>query len=464
MASETLICVTSYTDTSILAHTPKGTENSTGLQCYRLDNETGVLRPAGALDVGPNPAFVLQHPADPSTIYASTERIDADGEVYAIRLDAGANDLRVVDKTSARGKSTCYLALDASGRWLRLTNYWEATVCVLPVDGAALGERPSDAHALPPSAALDGGATKPRCEQGSAYCADANPSREEHWRYRQRWPHAHCVVTEPYAKQVHFVVDLGEDAIYHYGFDDAAGRLACRGATRLARGGGPRHVVFHPTKPAAFVVNELASTVSAFRYDAAAAAAHAGVKTEDDETAALRRCGAPVSTLPGGYDNAHHCVNGIWKAKSHSSEIRLDAAGDWLFVGNRGHDSLAVFRVSFDEAGAPVLSTPRVTKTGGKCPRNFAILPNFVVVGNQDTDELVVFARGADGALDEVSRTPHASPNYLCPLDAPRPSSPLSDDCQKTVVAPAPPAPRALPPDLFAPPAPPVDGVASLSV
>ena len=163
-------------------------------------------------------------------------------------------------------------------------------------------------------------AFRPRSATRRRYCADANPSREEHWRYRQRWPHAHCVVTEPYAKQVHFVVDLGEDAIYHYGFDDAAGRLACRGATRLARGGGPRHVVFHPTKPAAFVVNELASTVSAFRYDAAAAAAHAGVKTEDDETAALRRCGAPVSTLPGGYDNAHHCVRPA--ALSSDRELR----------------------------------------------------------------------------------------------------------------------------------------------
>jgi 6-phosphogluconolactonase (cycloisomerase 2 family) len=99
---------------------------------------------------------------------------------------------------------------------------------------------------------------------------------------------------------------LGEDAVYHYGFDDAVGRLTCQGATRLERGKGPRHVVFHPSRKAAFVVQELSSTVSAFVYDDAAPA---GMLETTDPRACLKltQC---VSTLPDGYDNAHHCVNG----------------------------------------------------------------------------------------------------------------------------------------------------------
>ncbi len=424
----TLIAVSNYTDTSILAHTPKGAENDAGVSLYWLDPATGTLKPAGALEVGPNPAFLLQHPDDPTTLYASTERIDEDGEVLSLRLSRDGEDIKinVVDRASARGKSTCYLALDASKKWLRLTNYWEASVAVLPVSGAALGEKAADHHALPPQAALrdvDGKEVSRRCAEPSSYCATHKPSREEHWKYRQRWPHAHCVVTEPYAQQTHFVVDLGEDAVYHYGFDDAVGRLTCQGATRLERGKGPRHVVFHPTRKAAFVVQELSSTVSAFVYDAAAPA---GMLETTDPRACLKltQC---ISTLPDGYDNAHHCVNGIWKAKSHSSEIRLDAAGNWLFVGNRGHDSLAVFAVTFDGA-TPRLRRAHVVKTGGACPRNFAVLESHIVVGNQDTNELVVFRREVDGNLTEVSRRAHRSPNFLAPL-----VSPPTLDTQKTI-------------------------------
>ena len=119
----TLIAVSNYTDTSILAHTPKGAENDAGVSLYWLDPATGTLKPAGSLNVGPNPAFLLQHPDDPTTLYASTERIDDDGEVLSLRLSRDGEDiqLNVVDRASARGKSTCYLALDASKKWLRLS-------------------------------------------------------------------------------------------------------------------------------------------------------------------------------------------------------------------------------------------------------------------------------------------------------------------------------------------------------
>jgi len=357
----TLLAVTSYTHPDILAHTPKGTPNTEGLTAYWLDHATGTLTKAGSTELGPNPAFVLQHPHQPDVVYCSTERIDEDGSVLALRLgrDGDAVSLELADEAPAGGKSTCYLAADATGRWLRVANYWDARLAVLAVDGPKLGEAPA-AHALPPQSVLRDKAFARRCEKPAEYCA-TRPTREEHWRYRQRWPHAHCVVTEP-SGAWHFVVDLGEDAVYHYAFDAAVGRLACKGATRLARGGGPRHVVFHPTKPAAFLVNELASTVSCFALDLDRV--H-GVRGEDDADAALRVV-QKLSTLPADFANDHRSVDGIWKAESHAAEIRLDAAGDWLFVANRGHDSLAVFAVAFD-GGAPSLRLAHVHKTTGAC-------------------------------------------------------------------------------------------------
>ena len=90
---------------------------------------------------GPNPAFILQHPTEKDVVYASTERIDEDGSVFSLRMsrDGDGVALRVVDEAPAKGKSTCYMAVDKSGKWLRLTNYWEASVCVLPIEGARIG-------------------------------------------------------------------------------------------------------------------------------------------------------------------------------------------------------------------------------------------------------------------------------------------------------------------------------------
>jgi hypothetical protein len=99
----------------------------------------------------------------------------------------------------------------------------------------------------------------------AAYVDDAKPTREEHWKYRQKWAHSHCVVTEPYFGLVHFVVDLGLDRVFAYRVDAQKGALVQKGVIALPKGKGPRHLVFHPSRRAAYLVNELDSTVSCFR-------------------------------------------------------------------------------------------------------------------------------------------------------------------------------------------------------
>ena len=42
-------------------------------------------------------------------------------------------------------------------------------------------------------------------QPAARYVDERHPSREEHWKYRQRWPHSHCCVTEPYSGRIHFV-------------------------------------------------------------------------------------------------------------------------------------------------------------------------------------------------------------------------------------------------------------------
>jgi hypothetical protein len=86
-------------------------------------------------------------------------------------------------------------------------NYWDAKLAVLALDtdGAVAGE-----------------AVQVTMQAGAEYCDEQNPTMEEHWAYRQRWPHTHCCVTEPYANAHHFVTDLGTDTLCIFAFEGGA--------------------------------------------------------------------------------------------------------------------------------------------------------------------------------------------------------------------------------------------------
>ena len=121
-----------------------------------------------------------------------------------------------------------------------------------------------------------------------------------------------------------------------------------------------------------------------------------------------------ISTLPEGVANEgtwHE--GGVWKADSHCSEIRIDSAGKFVYIGNRGHDSIAVFAV--DQATGKLARTA-CCPSGGEFPRNFqfSACGEFMVVGNQRSNNLTVFAiNSVDGTLDQKSQVDVPSPNFV---------------------------------------------------
>jgi 6-phosphogluconolactonase len=132
----------------------------------------------------------------------------------------------------------------------------------------------------------------------------------------------------------------------------------------LKPGSGPRHLVFHPSAPYVYVNSEMASTVSAFAYDAKAGA------LKEFQT---------LSTLPSGFSGT-----------SSTAEIQVDRAGRFLYVSNRGHDSIAMF--SIDKANGRLTPVAHVP-TGGKTPRYFTLDPtgSFLLAGNQGSSTVSVF-------------------------------------------------------------------------
>jgi 6-phosphogluconolactonase len=159
---------------------------------------------------------------------------------------------------------------------------------------------------------------------------------------------------------------LGLDKLFVSRFDPVKGTLTANDPpwVSVAPGAGPRHFAFHPNGRNAYVINEIASTVTAFRYDG-----QRGV-LEPQQT---------ISTLP----KAFHGNNS-------TAEVQVHPSGKLLYGSNRGHNSIAVVAVD------PM--TGRLSLVGHqsdqiKTPRNFAIDPtgSYLLVANQDADSIVVF-------------------------------------------------------------------------
>ena len=471
--------VTSYTDASVLAHTPACSPPGVGVTRVHLDLDTGSLKCGPSTELGPNPAFVCPHPSLAGTHYLSTERIDANGEVLHCTTDPATGLLTVVSRADAvRGRAlgralpkgcaqlplglqssqtpcatrplthalcttlraasppaTCTSTRRCATWWcvlpvvpgalavtdnlpavrvlpLQAVSYWDAVITVLPLspDGS-LGSAPL--HRVQHPAA-------------SSFFAQAQPTREIHWKYRQQWPHAHCVVPEPYEGEFLFSTDLGLDVCHVWRLDAGCGALEAVQTVQLRPGRGPRHVAFHPRVPACFVVNELDSTVTVLAF-------HRSPQGEEDgqhQAAPSRPADEPVSmhskaavlqhvqTLSSLPESAQGksviSPQGIWKAASHSSELRLRPDGRFLCVGNRGHDSIAVFAV--DETAGGMLTLAHVVPAGGACPRhfNFSRCGAFLLVGCQNSNALTAFAVDpVTGALTPKASLELPSPNYV---------------------------------------------------
>ena len=191
------------------------------------------------------------------------------------------------------------------------------------------------------------------------------PGKPGPHRAEQASSHPHDVVFDP---RLRFIVvpDKGLDADFVFRLDAATGKLVPAEVPSVASrpGAGPRHAAFHPTAPYVYVINELDSTITTFRYD-----------PERGGLAALQ----VITTLPPTFTG-----------NSTTSEIAVSPSGRFVYGSNRGHDSLAIFSI---DGTTGVLSPVGWEPTQGKTPRFFALDPSgtFLYAANQDSDTIVTF-------------------------------------------------------------------------
>jgi 6-phosphogluconolactonase len=203
---------------------------------------------------------------------------------------------------------------------------------------------------------------------------------------RQEAPHAHVALFDPTGRRV-YVADLGIDRVKVYRVGPGGALVPNEPAPEAVTpaGGGPRHLAFRPDGRFAYVNNELDATVTAFAHD--------------PETGALTAL-ETLPTLPAGWDGG--------KSTAH---ILTTVDGRFLYVSNRGHDSLAVYGI---DAASGRLTPRGHVPTGGKTPRDFGIDPTgtWLLAANQGSNTVQVFRiDGATGGLTPVG----------VPVDVPRP-------------------------------------------
>jgi 6-phosphogluconolactonase len=340
--------------------------SSKGIYCYRFMPATGEIKPIGLAVETENPSFLAVHSSQ-RFLYAvnetSTYRGESAGSISAFAIDRVSGHLKLINQVSSKGAGPCHVAIDNSGKWLFAANYDGGSVASFSIrqDGS-LGE--ASAFIQHHSSSVNG-------EQ-------------------QNRPHAHAAASSPDNRFV-LVADLGLDEVLSYHFEAAAGGLDPSGplASKVAPGSGPRHMAFRPDGRFLYVINELLSTVMTFSYEARQGSLH------ELQT---------LSTLPRGF-----------RGSNSAAEIAVHPSGRFLYGSNRGHDSIAIFRI--DPADGKLTADGHIS-TKGHTPRNFAIDPtgNYLLAANQDSNTLVEFhidpGSGALTATPTVLEVP--SPVSIC--------------------------------------------------
>jgi len=282
---------------------------------------------------------------------------------YAVERDTAR--LTLLNQIDCQGNNPVDSALDATERYLIVGNYGSGTVAVVPLE--------PDGQLSPVSQLIT---------------LTGTPGPDP---VQQTSSHPHAVIFDRTGNYV-IVPDKGLDKTFLFRF--AFGRLLTTAQESVASkpGAAPRHTAFHPSLPILYVNNELDSTVTVFDWNA-------GHALEVQV----------ISTIPQGH-----------RGRNTTAEIAASPCGRFLYVSNRGEDSIVQFQIAPDTGRLTYVGQ---TPTGGRRPRFFTLDPTGrrLYAANQDSDDIAGFRIDPEtGVLEPmgvVART--GSPSAISFVDGP---------------------------------------------
>lgn len=332
-----------------------GSNKPEGILAFDWNPDTAEFTPAGVAAKIANVDWIT-YSEDRRYLFAASE-VESflgkpTGGVASYAVENGT--LKPLSEQNSAAKGTCHIALDHTGHTLISADYG------------------------------GGGAASFRVKEGklskavwTEHYTGRGPNAE-----RQEAPHAHFVSYSP-DNRFAYINDLGGDCIHIYSLDAATAQLKAAGKYTSQPGAGPRTLHFHPNGTTAYCMNELTSTVDVLKWNKAD-----GSLTFVSHT----------KLLP----NISH-------ANNTGCDTVIARDGRFVYFANRGDDFIFAFTADpVTGALTPIGRTP----TGGKTPRNFVLDPTekWMVVANQNSDQLTVFAR--DPQTGELSNDPKS---FSCP-------------------------------------------------
>jgi 6-phosphogluconolactonase len=331
-----------------------GTHGDAGVYGARFDPKTGRLAPLGQVAAIDRATALVSHPTRPILYSVSELGNDGaqDGKVFALAIDPRSGRLATIGSVTAGGGGSTHLAIDTKLGALFVANYGGGSVAAIPL-------------------AADG---TPQPVSAVQVHAGSGPSP------RQKSPHAHGVTVDP-GRRFILSPDLGADKIYVHRYDPATKALAPADPPFEATpaGSGPRHLVFLPNGRLAILATELTAELRTFRWDAKAGR--------------LTPLQALSADVPG------------YAGPKSVAELRPSADSRFLYISNRGDDTLVVYTVDADSGR---LTEIQRLPCGGKTPWSFGVHPSgrWMIVANEASSQLSVFKIDpASGKLTATGET-----------------------------------------------------------
>ena len=309
---------------------------------FAMDAGTGKLTPKGELPVAGGPSSSAISP-DRKTFYLGHRNSN---ELSSYRIDPDSGGLTQIGRVSLEASPT-FLSTDRNGRFMLSSYYQGAHVAVHPIGGdGSVGD--------PPIEWLE-----------TAMAAHAiQTDRSNKFAFVPHIARLNDSVMQPPGDA------LGPNAISQFRFDENTGHLSPNSPLKmeLAEFLGPRHFCFHPNLDVVYFSNEQGCSVTGYRLDPSAGT-----------LSALQT----ITTLPEGYSGRNTC-----------SQIQISPSGKYLYVPNRGHNSIAGFSVD--------ASSGRLTDIGQisteAVPSAFSLDPqgNFLFAAGSESGRLASYRINAD--------------------------------------------------------------------
>lgn len=320
-----------------------GNGTSNGIYFSHFDAKTGRLTEPELAAESPNPSWLAVHP-NGRYLYAANERIGADGkpwpgEVTSFAVSRNGGKLKEINRVRTRGGQPCHLSIDKTGRMLVVANWYTGSLASFPVnEDGTLGE-------------VSGFSI----QEGARSGADASGPQISH---------CHSVLTTPDNRFL-LATNTGLNKVFVYRLDIGKAGFVAHDPPFLGleKPTNPRHLALHPNKRWAYVANEFnPGGCTMLHYDR-----NRGVLKE-----------GPVSaTVPPDY-----------KGRGSTAECAVHPSGKFVYLSNRGHNSIAIFKINPNNGTLTFVET---FLPGGETPRSFAIDPmgRFLIAMMQRSDTIV---------------------------------------------------------------------------